>query len=75
MDIRSIDSRSTERLTASWIHRNIRTTNGLENASCVLGGVLQRRIAVDGRNPQEIQRWMMSGNQNRKCILPTALGH
>lgn len=74
MDIRSIDSRSTERLGASRIHRNIRTANSLENTSCVLGGVLQRRIAMHCRNPQQVQRWMMRGNQNRKCILH-ALGH
>lgn len=76
MDIRSIDSRSTERLVASRIHRNIRTTNGLQNSSSVLGGVFQRRIAVDRRNSQQIQRWVMRGNQNRKCILSAyALDH
>lgn len=74
MDVRSIDSRPTERLITSWINRDIRTTNGLEDASGVVGGVLQRCIAVDCRDAQEVQGWMMGGNQDSKCILRSSLG-
>lgn len=69
MDVRSIDSRSTERLITSWINWDIRTTNGLEDAPGVVGGVLQRCVAVDRRDTQEVQGWMMGGNQDSKCIL------
>lgn len=69
MDIRSVDSRPTERLITPWINIDIRTTDGLEDASCVVGGVLQRCVAVDCRDTQEVQGWVMSGNQDSKRIL------
>lgn len=64
-----MNSRSTEWFSAAWIHGDIWTANGFENAVCVGGGVLQRGIAMDGRDAQEFQGWMMSSDEYGKCIL------
>lgn len=69
MNIWSINGRSTEGFSNARIHRDICTTNGFENAAGVGRGVLQRCIAMDCRDTQEFQRWVVSGNENRKRIL------
>ncbi len=69
MNIRGIYSRSTKRFPASWINWDLWSTDSFENAPGIGGGVLQRRIAVDGCDTQEFQGRMMSGNQNCKGIL------
>lgn len=69
MNVRSMNGRSTERLLTAWIDGDFWTANGFENAAGVGRGVLQRCIAVDGRDAQEVQMRMMSGNKNCKCVL------
>lgn len=69
VDMRGINSWSTERFPASWVNGDIWSTDGFENAPGIGGGVLQRRIAVDGCDTQEIQGRIMSGNQDCKGIL------
>lgn len=69
MYIRGVDSRSTKWFSAAWVHGDIGTTDGFENAPCVGSGVLQRGIAMDGRDAQEFQGWMVSSDEYGKCIL------
>lgn len=69
VNIWSMNGRSTERLFTAWVDGDFWAANGFENAAGVGRGVLQGCIAMNCRDAQEAQMWMMSGNKDCKCIL------
>lgn len=55
VDIRCMDSRSTEWLPVSWVHWNIGFTDCFQNTPCVGRCVFQRGISMDRSDAQELQ--------------------
>lgn len=69
MDIGRMQSRPREWLLTPRIDGNVWSANGFQYTSCIVGCVLQRSISMDSGNAKQIQRRVMSREQDRECIL------
>lgn len=64
-----MDGFTAEGLRCSWVHLDIFSAYGLQDAESILRGVFERSIAMDGAHAQEVQSGTCRGQQNRKCVL------
>lgn len=69
MNIRSMYSVPAERFCSTRIYLNICSPYGLEGTPCISRRLLQRDIAMDSADAEEIQGRMMGSYKNSKCIL------
>lgn len=69
MYIRSVHSLPTKGSRGARVHRHVGPSNCCEDTQRVRGGLLERGIAVDGGNAEEIQGRGMAGEEDGKSIL------
>lgn len=73
MDIGGMNGGSTEGLPSAWVDRDIWSTYGFQDPTRIRRCILQGCIAVNGSNPKEIQRWVMSSQKDSKSILMVSI--
>ena len=69
MDIGRMDCRSAERFGMSRVDGHLWSTDSLQDPRGIDRGVFQGGIAVDRGDSEQVQGWMMGGDENRKRIL------